>query len=189
MAVHLFTILVIAIIGLSLLAQMRALILALPFFVVYAGCFCAFLMTYNIFARVYAKALEQKINALLGKDLLVATPMEEDYIYKTGAPKFVAIDFTTPSTAISAITIQYLFAGGVIFLIGVTRAWQLLPTYVPRFPLLAIYWELLALYTAAALIYLLWFFVTAAPEKRMEAFVNEAYDIIPGRNSKTRYNI
>jgi hypothetical protein len=176
-AVHLFTVLIIAIIGISLLAAFRPLILILPFFVVYAGCFCAFLMSYNIFARLYAKALEEKLNTMLGAQVLVATPMEEAFIYKTGAPKFVAIDFTTPSTAISAVTIQYLFSGAVIFLIGVFRAWQIVPVYTPRFPLLLLYWPLLIVYTGAILAYLCWFFITAVPEKRIEKIVNDAYSL------------
>ncbi len=55
-AIHIFTALILAQIALSLWAPMRALILALPFFVIYAGSFCAYLISYNLFARVYADA-------------------------------------------------------------------------------------------------------------------------------------
>jgi hypothetical protein len=174
-AVHLFTVLVLAIITLSLFRELRPLILALPFFIVYAGCFCAFLMSYNIFARVYASALEQKINSMVGQNLLVSSPMEDMYIYKTNAPKFVAIDFATPNTALSAVTFQYLFSGLVIFIIGVYRSWQILPYYTQRFAILSIYWEILGFFTVTAAIYLMWFFIGAGPERKIATFVSKAY--------------
>ncbi len=61
-ATHLFTVLTLANIALSLYPPFRAAILILPFFIVYAGFFCAYLLTYNLFARIYSTALEKKIN-------------------------------------------------------------------------------------------------------------------------------
>ena len=123
------------------------------------------------------QALEQKLNQMLGGEYLVATPMEEVYVYKTASPKFVAIDFATPSTALSAVTFQYTFSGSVLFAIGVFRAWQLLPSFTPAFPLLALYWPLLIVWTGSALGYLVWFFVTAKPETRITRIVNDAYGV------------
>jgi len=81
-AAHLFTVLTLLNIAVSLYHPLRAAIFVLPFFIVYAGFFCAYLLTYNLFARIYATALEKKINMILGGDFLVAHRMEDVYIYQ-----------------------------------------------------------------------------------------------------------
>ncbi len=172
---HLFLMLALLNITLSLYAPFRAAILALPFFIVYAGFFCAYLLCYNLFARIYATALEKKINALLGVEYLVAHKMEEAYFYKTPGLKFVALDLTQPWTFISASTVSSTFGGIVLYLIGACRAWQLLPTLAPKFPLLHLFWPLLALWTLGHLFYLTWFYLSGKPEKTIAAIVNDAY--------------
>ncbi len=176
-AIHIFTVLFIAIIALSLLPQLAALILVLPFLVIYAGAFCSYLITYNLFARVYATALEKRINAVLGEEILVAHKMEDVFIYRTASPKFVGVDLTTPSTAISFITVNYIITGLVLLAIGAYRAAQLLPSLTPKFALLSIYWPLLIVFGAGNLAYLLWYFLSASHEKRIKKIVNEAYGI------------
>lgn len=176
-AIHLFTVLILAIVALSLLPQMRALILALPFFVIYAGSFCAYLITYNFFARIYAAALEQRINSILGEEVLVAHRMEDVFIYKPASPKFVAFDLTAPSTAISAITVSYTLAGIILIIIGAYRAVQLLPGLIPRCPLLKAYWPTLIVWGLLHLVYLLWYFLTAKQEKQIDKIVRDAYGL------------
>lgn len=176
-AIHIFTALILAIIAISLFPQTSALILVLPFFVVYAGSFCAYLITYNLFARVYATALEKKLNQMLGSEALVAHKMEDVFIYSTASPKFVGVDLANPASAISAITISYLIAGVVVVAVGAYRALQLLPLLQPKFPLLAIYWPLLIFWIAIHLAYLLWYFLTADHEKKITAIVNDAYSV------------
>jgi hypothetical protein len=176
-AIHFFTVVILAMIALSLWPQMRALILALPFFVIYAGGSCAYLITYNLFARVYATALEKRLNQLLGADLLVAHMMEDVFIYKTASPKFVGIDLANPTSAISAITLSYLISGVVVTLIGVCRAGQLLPILTPKFPLLSFYWPLLIVWGALHLGYLLWYFLSASHEKKITRIVEDAYGL------------
>ena len=176
-AIHIFTALILAQIALSLWAPMRALILALPFFVIYAGSFCAYLISYNLFARVYADALEKRINRMLGQDVLVAHRMEDIYIYSAASPKFVGIDLNAPATAISGITISYLIAGAVLVVIGAYRAVQLLPGLTLAFPLLKVYWPLLIVWGLLHLAYLLWYFLSASHQKRIKAIVDTAYNV------------
>ena len=174
-ATHLFTVLTLANIGISLYHPLRAAILVLPFFIVYAGFFCAYLLTYNLFARIYATALEKKINSALGSELLVAHKMEEAYIYRTPAPKFVAIDLGRPYTFIGASTVSFTFGGVVLYLFAAYRAWQLLPELIQRFPPFGLFWPLLAVWTLGHLAYLLWFYIGGKPEKTIAAIVNDAY--------------
>ncbi len=176
-ALHLFTVITLAIVGLSLAPTFRAAAFLLPFFVVYAGFFCAYLLCYNLFARIYATAVEKKINALMGEDLLVAHRMEDVYFYRTPGEKFVAIDLKQPWTCISASTISYLFSSAILLVFGAYRAWQLLPVYTPHFPPLHLYWVLLAIWTLGHFAYLFWFYVGGKPEKQIAAIANEAYGV------------
>ena len=176
---HLFTVLTLLILGVSLCRPLRAAIFVLPFFIVYAGFFCAYLLTYNLFARIYATALEKKINALLGGDFLVAHRMEEAYIYRTPAPKFVAIDLGRPYTFIGASTVSFTVGGVVLYGLAAYRSWQLLPELLPKFPPLGLFWPLLAVWTLGHLAYLLWFYVGGKPERDIAAIVNDAYGTNP----------
>jgi hypothetical protein len=176
---HLFTVVSLVILGISLLPSYRAAIFVLPFFIVYAGFFCAYLLTYNLFARIYATALEKKINALMGGDFLIAHRMEDVYIYQTPGPKFVALDLTRPWTFISASTVSYTIGGVVLYLLAAYRGWQLMPTLAPHFPPLHFFWPLLAVWTLGHLAYLLWFYIGHGPEKQIAAIVADAYEIAP----------
>lgn len=174
-ATHLFTVIVLVLFAVSLTAPFRAAIFVLPFFIVYAGFFTAYLLCYNLFARIYATALEKRINTLLGSELLVAHAMEDVYFYRTPGPKFVAIDLQQPWTFISASTVSFTFGGIVLYLIGAYRASQIIPDYAAAFPPVQLFWPLLIVWTLGHLIYLLWFYVGGKPEQRIAAIVNKAY--------------
>ena len=172
---HLFTVLALLNVALSLYHPFRAVIFVLPFFIVYAGFFCAYLLTYNLFARIYATALEKKINTLLGGEFLVAHKMEDVYIYRTPAPKFVAIDLGRPWTFIGASTVSFTVGGVVLYLLAAYRSWQLLPELAPHYPPVLLFWPLLIVWTLGHLAYLIWFYVGGKPEKQIAAIVNDAY--------------
>ena len=178
-ATHLFTVIALLTLLVSLYHPFRAAIFVLPFFIVYAGFFCAYLLCYNLFARIYATALEKKINAVTGADFLVAHRMEEVYFYRTPGAKFVALDLTRPGTFIGASTLSYTFGGVVLYLLAAYRAWQLLPQLAHRFPPVALFWPLLAVWTLGHLAYLLWFYVGHGPETEIAAIVNDAYGTTP----------
>lgn len=177
-ATHLFTVLTLADIAISLYHPFRAAILLLPFFIVYAGFFCAYLLTYNLFARIYSAALEKKINSAIGAKLLVAHEIEDAYIYRTPAPKFVAIDLGRPYTFIGASTVSFTFGGIVLYLFAAFRAYQILPDLAAHFPPFSplVYWPLLAVWTGGHLAYLVWFYVGGKPEKTIAKIVSDAYD-------------
>jgi len=172
---HLFTVLTLLNIAVSLYYPFRAAIFVLPFFIVYAGFFCAYLLTYNLFARIYATALEKKINSLIGGEFLVAHRMEDEYIYRTPGTKFVALDLGRPWTPIGASTISFTVGGVLVYVLAAYRAFQLLPSLAPHFPPLAWYWPLLVVWTLAHLAWLVWFYVGGKPERTIAAIVNEAY--------------
>ena len=172
---HLFTVLTLLNLVVSLYHPLRAAVFVLPFFIVYAGFFCAYLLSYNLFARIYATALEKRLNALLGGDLLVAHRMEDVYLYATPGPKFVAVDLRRPWTFISASTFSFTVGGGLMYALAAFRAWQLLPEFAPRYAPLHAYWPLLLVWTLGHLAYILWFFVGGKPERDIAAIVGAAY--------------
>ncbi len=176
-ATHLFTVIVLLTLAVSLYPPFRAAIFILPFFIVYAGFFTSYLLCYNLFARIYATALEKKLNALLGRRHLVAHEMEDVYFYRTPGVKFSALDLKQPWTMISASTISYTFGGVVLYAIAAYRAWQLLPALAPKFPPLHLFGPLLVVWTLGHLAYLLWFYVGGKLERRIAGIVNDAYDI------------
>ena len=171
---HLFTIISLVILGMSLVPSYRAAIFVLPFFIVYAGFFCAYLLSYNLFARIYATALEKKINTIMEGNYLVAHRMEELYFYKTPGLKFVALDLTQPWTFISASTVSFTVGGTVLYLLAVYRAWQILPILTPHYPPLHLFWPLLAVWTLGHLTYLIWFYIGQGPEKKIAAIAGES---------------
>ena len=175
-ATHLFTVIVLLDLAVSLYPPFQAAIFVLPFFIVYAGFFTSYLLCYNLFARIYATAIEKKINSLVAMRILVAHEMEEAYFYHTPGRKFSALDLQQPWTPISASTLSYTFGGVVLYLIAAYRSWQLLPTLTPHFWPLTLFWPLLAVWTLGHLCYLLWFYVGGKPEKQIAAIVNDAYD-------------
>ena len=174
-ATHLFTVIALVLLVLGLLPQTRLAIFVLPFFIVYAGFFTAYLLCYNLFARIYATAIEKKINTLTGLDVLVAHRMEDVYFYRTPGPKFVAIDLQQPWTFISASTVSFTFGGVTLYALGAYRAWQLMPQYASHFPPIVLFWPLLAVWTLGHLVYLLWFYVGGKPERDIAAIVNDSY--------------
>jgi len=174
-ATHLFTVIALTLFGASLYHPLRALIFLLPFFIVYAGFFTAYLLCYNLFARIYSTALEKRINLLVGERLLVAHEMEDVYFYRTPGLKFVAIDLKQPWTFISASTFSFTFGGVTLYVIGAWRAAQLIPEYASHFAPTLAFWPLLIVWTLGHLFYLLWFYIGGKPEKAIAAIVNDAY--------------
>ena len=174
-ATHLFTVIVLTLFVLSLTPALRAAVFVLPFFIVYAGYFTAYLLCYNLFARIYATALEKKINSLVGEDLLIAHRMEDIYFYRTPGLKFVAFDLSRPTTFISASTASFTFGGVALYALCAYRCWQLIPLYAPHFPPVSLFWPLLAVWTLGHLAYLLWFYIGGTPEREIAAIVNSAY--------------
>lgn len=141
----------------------------LPFWVLTAGVQSSFYLHFVDFARVHAAALEKRINALLGEELLVGGRLEEVYFYPLERPKFSGIILTHPSTFFSAFTVHWLFVWGFFFLVGLYRAWQGLGPY------LALYLALLGMWSAVNALYLAWYFIGQRDEKRIAKLLREVY--------------
>ncbi len=152
----------------SLLEPLRPAVLLVPFLVLYAAMQGAFHFHYIVFARRFARALEQKINRLNGNDVLIAHKLEEAYLFPLDAPRFVGVSLGNPLTFFSAITFHYGIAGTLLWALSLYRAWQLLPQLAPNFPPLNFYLPVTIAWTLANMLYLAWYFIGQRDEKRVE---------------------
>ena len=152
----------------SLLEPSRAAVLLVPYLVLYAAMQGAFHFHYIIFARRYARALEQKLNQLSGDDALIAHKLEDAYLFPIDAPRFVGVSQGNPLTFFSAITFHYGIAGTLLWVVALYRAWQLIPSLAPNFAPLNFYIPVTIVWTLANMIYLAWYFVGQRDEKRVE---------------------
>ncbi len=152
----------------SLLEPLRAAVLLVPYLILYAAMQGAFHFHYIILTRRYARALEQKLNQLIGNDALIAHKLEDAYLFPIDAPRFVGVSVGNPLTFFSAITFHYGIAGTLTWAFALYRAWQLIPSLAPNFAPLNFYLPVTIVWTLANLFYLAWYFVGQRDEKLVE---------------------
>lgn len=157
----------------SLLEPLRAAVLLVPYLVLYAAMQGAFHFHYIIFARRYARALEQKLNQLNGNDALIAHKLEDAYLFSLDAPRFVGISFGNPSSFFSAITFHYGVAGALLWVFALYRAWQLIPFLAPNFAPLNFYLPVTIVWTLANMFYLAWHFIGQRDERRVQIVLDK----------------
>lgn len=93
----------------------------------------AFHFHFILFARRYARALEQKLDQLNGNNALTAHRLERAYLFPLDAPRFVGVSLGNPLTFFFAITFHYGIAGTLLWALALYRMWQLLPQLAPNF--------------------------------------------------------
>lgn len=151
----------------------QASALLLPFVILYVGFHAAHLFSYVIFARTYAAALERRINAGLGADVLIAHRLEEVYFGAPGDPKLVAASIRRPLTMLAAETWHFTIAGAAFFGVatlianatvqGIGEPWStfFIPTVLA--------------WAAVNGIYLAWYFGRNRDQHAIESLLAEAY--------------
>lgn len=152
----------------SLLPLLHAAIFLVPYIILYAAMQGAFHFHYIVLARRYARALEQKLNALHGRKTLIAHQLEDAYLFPLDAPRFVGVNFGNVLSFFTAITLHYGIAGTVLWALALYRAAQLVPTLAPNFAPLYFYLPVTLVWTLANMLYLAWHFIGQRDEKRVE---------------------
>jgi hypothetical protein len=159
----------------SFIPQTRAAALILPFVILYIGFHASYLFSYVTFGRTYAAALERRINAELGADLLVAHRLEEAYFGAPGDPRLVAASLRRPLTMLAAETWHFTAAGTALFvvaaLLGNLTAQQLGDPWSTWYLPVAVGWAIL---NGA---YLAWYFIVRRDQRTIESILEEAYGI------------
>lgn len=151
----------------------QASALLLPFVILYVGFHAAYLFSYVIFARTYAAALERRINAALGTDLLIAHRLEEVYFGAPGDPKLVAASFRRPFTMLAAETWHFTIAGAAFFGVSILIA----NATVARIgePWSTFFLPTVLAWAAVNGLYLAWYFGRNRDQRAIEALLAEAY--------------
>lgn len=152
----------------SLLEPLRAAVLLVPYVTLYAAMQGAFHFHYIVFARRFARALENKLNQASRKDTLIAHQLEEDYLFPLDAPRFVGLSFGNMLSFFSAITFHYGIAGALLWALALYRSAQLVPQLAVSFAPLGVYVPVTILWTLANMLYLTWYFIGQRDERKVE---------------------
>ncbi len=86
-----------------------------PFLVPFAFLETGYLFYYTIFARRFSERLEQRINALVGDDVLIAHRLEAAYFYPPDAPKIAALSAGHPLGMVTVSTVGYTVGAGMVW--------------------------------------------------------------------------
>jgi hypothetical protein len=134
----------------------EALLLLIPFVALIGACQTAFDASYLIFARRYAAALERRINALAGTELLVGSRLEDAYLF--------SLDRNAGSgfTWFGFMTAFYTLLGIGAYAVGLIGGLEHLDDSVAPLYLVG----LLGL-TGFALVFGVWWFVTGRGDQRL----------------------
>jgi len=145
----------------------------LPFLVITAGVQASFYLYYVDFARLHARALEEKINRLLGEETLIASRLEDVYFYPLDAAKFSGFSFARPLGFFSGYTLHWCGVWGLFFLSGVYYTlWFISNEVATQFDVKAafmyvMYFCALAIWMTLNLGYLAWYYRRRREEKAM----------------------
>ena len=146
--------------------------LVVCFGLVSTGVTASFFLHFCDFARVHARAIEARINGLLGSQTLIASELEADYFYPHASPKLSGFSYARPWSFFSVYTLHFCAAWGLMILSSAWRLWNQLDTGV---------WFLSALlwsgWSAVNGLYLLWWFGSSGAEARMARRLAEAYGL------------
>lgn len=156
-------------VGMILLAgwNLEWLAITLPFLLITTGVQASFHLHMVDFARIYAEAMEQRMNALLGEQLHVGSRLEEVYFHTVQKPRIGGFSFAKPASFFSFFTLHYsvLWLGAIVAA-GFIAYRHLGPAFLPWL-LLVLAWLLLNLG------FLSWYFITGKDRLRMQGVLHE----------------
>jgi hypothetical protein len=153
----------------------RRLALVLPFHIVFIGFHAAFLFSYVGMARLYATALERRLNRHYRGEYLIAHQLEASYIFPMTRRRFVAFSPANPGSFLSAETAQFTFAGGLFFC--VTTVWAI-RVALDRGTLWGMLYTLaMGAYSLGCLGYLVWYHYFGEHERRLRTILERRYDV------------
>lgn len=143
----------------------------LSFGLVTAGVTASFFLHFADFARTHARAIEARINCLVGRRVLLASEIEADYFYPHEVAKVSGFVPQRPDTFFSMFTLHFsvVWVGSVVVawckVFGAAGSWWSLVSFA-----VFVGWSLL---NVAYLVY--WFGGDA--ERRIAETLREAYEV------------
>ena len=136
------------------------------------GVTASFFLHFCDFARVHARALEARINVLLGSQVLIASELEADYFYPHVSPKLSGFSYENPGSFFSVYTLHFCAVWGLMILLSAWRLWDQVDSTV--WFCWAVLW---CGWSAANGLYLRWWFGDFRAEARMAHRLAEAYGL------------
>lgn len=125
----------------------------------------AFDASYLIFSRHYSAVLEDGINSAVQQKVLVASVMEDRYLFPLDKPKMVVAGLGSDFTWFSWMTFLYMLIGLGSFAAGIALGWPTLISAGGDWVLF--YTSTLAVLTFGSLVVGLWWFVAGEGEARL----------------------
>jgi hypothetical protein len=143
----------------------------LAFALVTSGVTASVFLHFSDFARTHARAIEMRINKLLGRRVLLASEIEADYFYPHESSKLSGFVPDRPDTFFSMFTLHFTFVWAAAIVtawwnvLGEIGVWRALPA-------LAVF----TAWTALNVAFLLrWF--SGDAERRIANTLRDAYDL------------
>jgi hypothetical protein len=148
--------------------------LVVCFGLVTTGVTASFFLHFCDFARVHARAIEARINALLGARVLIASELEAEYFYPHASAKVSGFSLERPWSFFSVYTLHFCGVWGALVLWCAADLWDELSTGR------SLFWALLwAGWCGGNVSYLRWWFMDSGAEARMARQLAEAYGPTP----------
>ena len=125
----------------------------------------AFHSHYLIFSRYYSEYLENKINNISNKNVLITHKLENDYFFSIKDKKLVVANIGKKFTWFSFVTLFITFMGIFVYIYSIN---QVIQSNLSQNYLLFMF-----LITLITLIIGIWWFLLGNGEKRLEKIFNE----------------
>ena len=151
----------------------RWLFLTIPFVALLGAASTAFDASYLIFSRQYATRLERFINEHSDEPVLVASELEDAYLFPLDDRKIVTLRFGRDFTWFGFMTILYTALGVLAYLVGLGLSLDVLSDSSADYA--APYLVALATLTIAALVVGGWWFVGGVGEERLRRILDARF--------------
>ena len=139
--------------------------LLLPPVCLFGAILLAFHAHYLIFSRYYSDYLEEKINNISNKNLLITNKLENEYFFSLKDKKLVVANIGKKFTWFGFVTIFITFTGIFVYVYSIN---QVIQANLGQNYLLFMF-----LITLITLIIGIWWFLLGNGEKRLEKIFNE----------------
>lgn len=150
--------------------------LVLPFLVITAGVQASFYLHFVDFARVHARAVERRINQILGAETLLGAEIEDLYFYPLDQPKMSGFSFAKPTGFFSIYTLHWCGLWAIFFSYGTYLSYWTFSLdsdlKAGQFP----YFILLAGWALVNVAYLTWYFGRGADLQAVAKKLEAAYE-------------
>ncbi len=165
------------ILTLSLLPALGALVLSIPFLILFGICHLGLLDSRIRLGRIQARAIEERLNRSLGGDLFVTHLLEAAHDDAPDAGSILGVSLHNPGSFRSIYSFHVAVISILLFVVTTYRSLQLILVLGAKFPLLIHYPIVLAAWAAIHLVVFVWYWGATYQEKKATQAARAAYGI------------